>query len=195
MTSAPRVTFPARVHDAVAQEYCNADVILEYGSGGSTGLAARSADLTFSVETDADWIRRMDTWLAAEGLRSRVILHHADIGPTKRWGHPEKYRLRHLGRYLDYPRTVWRRPDFREPDVILIDGRFRLSCFLWVMENISKTTRVLFDDYGSKPRYHSVERFQKPAVFVDRMAIFDLEPKKLSEYEKIKALPLRLDNR
>lgn len=192
---APRVTFPPAVRDVVEQEYAKAKVILEYGSGGSTGIAAQNADVTFSVETDTAWIENMRAWLSAEGLMSKVVLHHADIGPTQRWGKPKKFRTRHLWKYWRYPRSVWERSDFVHPDVVLIDGRFRVSCFLWVMENISRPTRVLFDDYATREDYHYVERYQKPITVIDRMAVFEITRQTLPTSEWIHSIGPRMKSR
>jgi hypothetical protein len=70
---APTVTFSPAVRDVVELEYANADVILDYGSGGSTGIAAQNADVTISVEIDTVWVRTMEAPLSAEGLMSKVM--------------------------------------------------------------------------------------------------------------------------
>ena len=57
---APRLTLPPEAAVALADAYADAGVILEYGSGGSTVLAAGMAGRTvFSVESDAAWLREM----------------------------------------------------------------------------------------------------------------------------------------
>ena len=192
-TPEPVVTLPPAVHDFVAAEYSRAATILEYGSGGSTVIAARAGARTFSVESDADWARNLGTWLAENALDGTVTLHHADIGPTRHWGRPQKRRLRHLRRYLDYPHSVWRRPDFRHPDLILVDGRFRVACLLAAMERIERPTRLLFDDYANRPGYHVVEEIVTPSRMVDRMAVFDLEPRRLGLAQRLRMLRYRAD--
>jgi hypothetical protein len=190
----PRVMLPPAVLDYVTAEYGAARVILEYGAGGSTVLAASLGARVFSVETDPAWIVNVEKWLAANGVADRVTLHHADIGRTTRWGRPKKARRRHWARYLRYPRSVWNRPDFEQPDLILVDGRFRVASFLCAMTRIRRPTRLLFDDWLTRPDYHVVERFQRPALIVDRMAVFDLQPQRLSLRDWIDTLPQRLDH-
>lgn len=190
----PRVMLPPAVLDHVTAEFGKARVILEYGAGGSTVLAASLGARLFSVETDPEWIGNVGKWLAANGLEDRVTLHHADIGRTVRWGRPKKPRRTHWPRYLRYPRSVWERPDFEHPDLILVDGRFRVASFLCAMTRIRRPTRLLFDDWVTRPDYHVVERFQRPSRIVDRMAVFDLEPRRLSLSEWIETLPHRLDH-
>jgi len=44
-----------------------------------------------------------------------------------------------------------------QADVILIDGRFRVSCFLYSLINAKKDSIIIFDDYLNRPWYHIVE--------------------------------------
>jgi hypothetical protein len=173
--SAPALTMPEAEAEALRAAYKAAKVILEYGSGGSTVLAAGLANRrVFSVESDADWLRGMEGWFAANPPAAKVMLHHADIGPTEDWGRPkDDSRFR---RWWRYPHGVWERPDFRHPDVVLIDGRFRAACLLTVAFRISRPVVALFDDYTTRPAYHEVEAVVRPATLIGRMAIFDLEP-------------------
>jgi hypothetical protein len=59
---------------------------------------------------------------------------------------------------------------------VLIDGRFRAACFLTVLLRIERPVAVYWDDYASRPAYHDVERYARPAEVVGRMARFDLSP-------------------
>ncbi|MEM9710357.1 MAG: hypothetical protein AAF871_16395 [Pseudomonadota bacterium] len=172
------LTFPEDVADRVRYEYNRARTVLEYGSGGSTlvGAGIRGLKL-FSVELDLEWARSITKEVAAvTATGASVHVHHADIGPTEKWGHPVRRRLAHGLRYWRYARSVWRRPDFEHPDLVLIDGRFRIACFLAVLTRIKRPTRVLFDDYEERAVYHWVERFAKPVEFCGRMAVFELAP-------------------
>ncbi len=149
--------------------YAEAAVILEYGSGGSTVVAAELPGKTvFSVETG---------YFNANTTASAVTLHHVDIGATREWGKPvddSGWR-----RYHHYPLSVWDRADFRHPDVVLIDGRFRVGCLLAALHRITRPVLALFDDYAPRPAYHRAEAWVKPARMVGRMACFQLEPRAL----------------
>ena len=169
----PELTFSSEVAALVRESYAAARVILEYGSGGSTALAAGMPGKTvFSVESDRRWTRDMQAYLDGAGTASEVHLHHTAIGATGKWGRP----VDHSGyrRYHRYPLEIWDRPDFRHPDTVLIDGRFREACFYAVMLRCTRETVVLFDDYGNRPRYHAVERFATPVETRGRMAKFVL---------------------
>jgi len=53
MDSRPELIFPPEVADLVRAEYQNTDITLEYGSGGSSVLAAETPGaVCFSVESD-----------------------------------------------------------------------------------------------------------------------------------------------
>lgn len=164
----------------LAQAYQDAHVILEYGSGGSTRLAAGLlGKFVMSVESDPDWMRSLRRDLV--DAVSPVILYYADIGPVGPWGRPLSDRgWRGFHRY---PNSVWDQPWFREPDTVLIDGRFRTACFATVLMRTEKPVRVLFDDYGLREKYQLVERILKPSKIVGRLAEFSVLPDAYSKSE------------
>lgn len=169
------LSFPPEVADLVRDRYAAAAVILEYGSGGSTLLAASLPDkLIFSVESDRTWALALQTRIDLADLPSPAIIHHADIGPTGRWGRPLDDSHWHL--YHRYPLQIWSVPFFRHPDLILIDGRFRAACLVAACLRITRPVTVLFDDYADRPAYHVVERMVQPQQTVGRMAEFRLLP-------------------
>lgn len=170
---------PAAEAAAVVDAYTNAATILEYGSGGSTIVAADLPGKTvFSVESDAGWAAGFSSWFAVNPPKSTVHLHVVDIGETGDWGTPVDKRG--WRRYHQYPLSVWDRADFIHPDVVLIDGRFRLACFLTVLYRISRPVAVFFDDYRNRTVYHRAEAFVQPSTFIGRMARFDLTPRSLA---------------
>ncbi|CAM5359465.1 hypothetical protein ACFFJ0_18645 [Sphingobium scionense] len=157
------------------QAYEQAEIILEYGSGGSTELAAAMpGKFIMSVESDAEWARALRQKLGQAHPPSRTIIHHVDIGPTGDWGRPIDTTL--WRDYHRYPNDIWERPFFRHPDVILIDGRFRTACLATAMLRTRRPLVILFDDYVNRPKYHLVEQAIKPVAFHDRMAEFHVQP-------------------
>lgn len=163
---------------ALADAYGKGGVILEYGSGGSTVLALRSGvEFIMSVESDRDWADRLSGTLKESFRRERFLIHHADIGPTGPWGRPEgsgAYRRFHL-----YATSIWDHPDFRHPDVVLIDGRFRAACFLTTMIRCTRPVTVLIDDYIDRSYYHWIEKLVPRDEMVGRMARFTVRPQPL----------------
>ena len=171
----PDLTMPEAEAEVMRAAYAAAGVILEYGTGGSTLLAAEMSGKTvFAVESDRRWLSMMRGWLAAHPGASPVHLHQADIGATRRWGHPRnETRWR---QYADYPLGVWERDDFLHPDVVLIDGRFRVGCFLATILRITRPVTILFDDYLPRLAYRAVEEWFAPVAITGRMARFQVSP-------------------
>ena len=169
---APRLTFPPAEARFIRAVYPQAKVILEYGSGGSTMLAASLGARVISVESDKAWSERLAGHLAP--FADRAKLHYVDIGPTGAWGKPST--IDRFARYHRYALSVWDRPDFEEPDLVLIDGRFRASCLVAVLLRARRPTTVLFDDYAERPYYHAVERLARKEEMIGRMARFTVTP-------------------
>lgn len=175
----PELTLPQAEADALRAAYAAGSVILEYGSGGSTVVGAQMAGKTlFSVESDAAWLAKMQGYLDKNPPLAAVHLHHGDIGPTRDWGHPvDDTQFR---KWPAYPHSVWSRADFIQPDLVLIDGRFRTACLLTVMLRTMRPVTVLFDDYLDRKSYHAIESMIRPSAYFGRMARFDVVPTPLS---------------
>jgi hypothetical protein len=187
MQNRPELTFPDEVAALVRSEYEKAGAVLEYGSGGSTVLAAETPGLKcFSVESDNAWATGLQKWLDEHIEGHGAQVHYANIGATRDWGWPAKVQKTMIPRYLGYRRSVWQRPDFVQPDVILIDGRFRVGCFLTSISRIQKDTVILFDDYVNRSQYHVVEEFFAPTLTVGRMARFAVSPCRITGWDWLK---------
>ncbi len=171
----PVLSLPAAEADWLREVYGRARVILEYGSGGSTVLAGELPGATvFSVESDRAWAENLQAWFDAHPPVADVRLHPVNIGKTRKWGHPLNHEQ--WKRFHTYPLSVWDREDFRHPDTVLIDGRFRAACFLTTAFRITRPVTVLFDDYVERNSYRSVEAYARPVETRGRMVRFELEP-------------------
>lgn len=166
------LTFAPRERRFLVKYYEAATTILEYGSGGSTVLAAKLGKTVFTVESDQDWAERMAHHVAS--ISDRAHVHWADVGPTGPWGVPMKPR--EFRKFSGYALSVWDRPDFEQPDLVLIDGRFRASCLVAVLLRATKPVTVLFDDYLKRGYYHGVESLARKEETVGRMARFTVTP-------------------
>ncbi|MGG7645793.1 hypothetical protein ACQ5SP_13370 [Rhodovulum sp. YNF3179] len=183
-TERPALTFPEEVAGWVRSHYMAASVILEYGSGGSTVLASELPGRTiFSVESDARWADGVEAYIAAsERTRSSVALHRVDLGATGRWGRPK--RPARWKDYWRYPVSVWEREDFRQPDLVLVDGLFRMACTLMTLVMTQRPVVLLFDDFMNprdelrtvRPRHAGVLDFLEPVATRGCMAKFTIEP-------------------
>jgi hypothetical protein len=172
----PTLTLPPAEAAALQEAYAQHRVILEYGSGGSTVVAGERAEgVIFSVESDANWLADMARWFDVAPPVSTVHLHHADVGPTRAWGFPTNRKF--VAKWPDYALSVWDRPDFEAPDLVLVDGRFRLACMLTTQFGIERPTVLLVDDYVDRPGYHRFETLAGAPTLIGRMARFDLSPR------------------
>lgn len=168
----PVLTFTSEVSEWVGGIYAQSDVILEYGSGGSTVMAAEMPGKTiFSVESDKRWARNLDKYLTENDFPSKVMMHYVDIGRTGKWGSPVDSSR--FSRYHMYPLSIWDHPEFRQPDVVMIDGRFRVACALTTMFRCQKNTLILFDDYKRRRGYHMIEDYLEPREIRGNTALFE----------------------
>jgi hypothetical protein len=138
----------------------------EYGCGLSTIHASEQPGLrTFSVDTSSEWIERVSKKIPRS---ANVRFRHVDLGELGDWGWPKSYDRMEF--FPDYTEAIWRQD--QKPDLILIDGRFRVCCFLTALLRAEQGTTILFDDYRGRPKYHVVERFLKPDAVDARQARF-----------------------
>ena len=84
-----------------------------------------------------------------------------------------------MRQWLDYTKRPWHycKEHALNPDIILIDGRFRVASFLSSCVYLKKETIVLFDDYADRDNYHVFDDIIKPSEIIDkRMAVFHVKP-------------------
>lgn len=149
---------------------------LEYGAGGSSRLAARLGvrDI-YSVESDKAFLEAVSTALDEDNSAATFHPVFADIGPTKEWGNPvDNSGVR---RWPDYALGVWDqlRTHQMMPDLILVDGRFRLACTLASLLHAPAGTTIMIDDYVKRERhYQAFTRHAKIKQFVTRCAIIEV---------------------
>jgi hypothetical protein len=157
---------------------------LEYGAGASTLLAADALVPTISIESDP---RYADTVRAALPEDNFTEILAVDIGRTEDWGYPlwTFKTNKATERWKAYPETgpiAFRKID-RFPDLVLIDGRFRVACALCVVKAAierRQSTQILFDDYALRPQYNIVENILTESERIGRSKLFYVDPEKIS---------------
>ncbi len=139
---------------------------LEFGLGGSTLLALRNgAKQVVALDSDPRWVSaaREHPEIKPAIASGVATLLHADIGPTGDWGHPRSMEDKH--RWPAYIRLAWEEWARREalPDLVYIDGRFRVACCLSVAlacafgSKAAGGVRVLLHDVSTeRPHYSDV---------------------------------------
>lgn len=104
----------------------------------------------------------------------RLNIHHLDLGPVGKWGRPLSYR--YYENFNDYTDYLWRQT--LKPDLVLIDGRFRVCCMLTCLKYADEGTRIIFDDYINRPYYHEfVEKYVNRHNECGRQCLFIVPPK------------------
>ncbi|MGD9618882.1 MAG: hypothetical protein AB7G47_00730 [Mycolicibacterium sp.] len=171
------VTLTAGARDYVKDHYRNASCILEYGSGGSTMFAAAAGKTVITTESNPSWLLELMGAYKERKLPGDIIPIYVDLGETKEWGFPADHSK--WENWPDYPRKAWQycSENSISPDVVLIDGRFRVASFIASCLKTTTPMTVLFDDYVGRPHYHGVSNIIGPAQIIDsRLAVFEVEP-------------------
>ena len=116
----------------------------EYGSGGSTTIANifRAIVSIVSIESDPEYAAKVHK------LAPRAKIRHIDVGPIGDHGHPVD----------DSKKPNWpsySAQDLGNPDLVLVDGRWRVACICHVIRNYP-TASLLVHDFAYRPEYHVV---------------------------------------
>lgn len=159
--------------DSLFKEIVNgATVYGEYGCGKSTKWVLNNTQIkVIAVDTSAAWVDavRNDNVQNNE----RLTIHHADLGNVGSWGRPINYAKR--AKFPTYTEFLWTQDV--APDVVLIDGRFRVCCFLTSLLRAAAGTRIIFDDYTNRTQYHVVETYVTRTKTCGRQCLFIVPPK------------------
>ena len=150
-----------------------AEIYFEYGCGKSTEFVFKySGSSIYAVDTSNDWVSKIKS---LEGIESsdRLNLYWVDVGCVANWGTPTSFKMRH--NFKKYAELLWL--NNKTPDLVLIDGRFRVSCFLNSVKFAPVGTKILFDDYTDRPFYHVVEEFCQKLDTCGRQALFEVNAK------------------
>lgn len=140
----------------------------EYGCGGSTVWMLReTAAQVVSVDLSRSRLDRVQSEAGAAAERAKLIEVGLQLTLDGNGLIPDQQRHQ-VGDYLAAP---WK---FRleQPDLVMIDGQFRVACFLYTLLQAAAGTRVLIDDYRDRPQYHVVEEVCPVAEWSGRMALF-----------------------
>jgi len=169
--NSPSLADQARLFDGdnhmFQREIPSCQVYGEYGCGASTvWVAHRTNARIMAVDSSAEWIAKVA--LETEIFRERLRIEEVNLDEIAAWGYPTTYR--HRSRFRDYVASPWRHGV--KPDLVLIDGRFRVACFLHSLLNAEPGTRIIFDDYNNRPHYHLVEEFCTVEEREGRQALF-----------------------
>lgn len=143
----------------------HARVYGEYGMGQSTQWVFDNTKARMvSVELSAMYL---DAFKKNNQTTDRCELIWVDVGPLGHWGRPQSYAYhQYFSRYVE---SLWQ--STHRPDFVLVDGRFRVACFLCSLLQADPGTRILFDDFD-RVQYHVVEEVVLPIERTVRQALF-----------------------
>lgn len=169
----PHMTLVCR--EALTAALKSAHTYLEFGMGGSTTLAAwLGVANIISVDSSKAWVDNIAAQISRLELKGQIQLLHANLGETGDWGYPlDASNMTNWPSYYSGPWTTVRARGLN-PDLVLIDGRFRVACFLYSLLNLKAGATILWDDYRNRPEYHPVEKHLAPSGFYDDMAVFQV---------------------
>ncbi|WP_237356525.1 hypothetical protein [Xanthobacter sp. YC-JY1] len=163
------VATPAEISE-IANYLKDCDHYLEFGAGGTTPLACHSgAQRITSIETDLNFCTDI---IKKYSLRKfidtgRLHLRHAFVGPTGKWGFPlNRPTDRQIENYISWPTKE------SSADLILIDGRFRVSVAADAAISCRDDATIMIHDYFDRPQYSVVEEFLQLDRRIDSLAIF-----------------------
>jgi hypothetical protein len=140
----------------------------EYGMGASTlwVLANTQAEVV-AVDTAQQWVENVKANAKASD-QARLNAKWIDVGDVGMAGRPKSFAKR--SSFEDYVTSIWKSAS--DMDLILVDGRFRVCCFLQSLLSAAPGTRILFDDYTKRPHYHLVEEFVRRDQECGRQCLF-----------------------
>jgi hypothetical protein len=147
--------------------------ILGYGTGGSTFLFSDNpSNFVFACETSAQWLDHVTAEMKSLG-RYNFLPLHMNIGSTISWGQPTSFaRQCHLfEKAVTFPSAKCIELGF-SPDFILVDGRFRVACFIEALRVGKDDSLILVDDYFDRKEYHVIEELCGVKRKIGRAALF-----------------------
>ena len=151
----------------------NIDTYFEYGCGKSTEYVYRYTNCNiYSVDTDQSWVK-ITQQLTNGKKDNRLNIDWIDVGKVEEWGYPITYAKRKY--FFNYANNFYKKN--YKPDLVLIDGRLRVFCFLTTLKHAPIGTKIIFDDYTNRPIYHVAEEFSPLLDKCGRQALFEVNSK------------------
>ena len=125
----------------------------------------------YAVDSDAKWVEKVQKEI--QQPEKKVELIHVDIGPTGNWGMPIDSSKAEL--FPNYSLSILD-ANVKEIDICLIDGRFRVACFLQALSALNASAVLAIHDYRDRPEYHIIEQFARPIAQCEQLYFFVRRP-------------------
>ena len=139
----------------------------EYGCGLSSRWMLKNTNCkVISVDSSKEWVEKTKT--ENKKYLSKLKINHIDLGKVRRWGFPLSYVK--SNNFQDYTDYIWKQSE--SPTFVLVDGRFRVCCFLTSLKFADAGTKIIFDDYVNSPHYHFIEKYVSRINECGRQCLF-----------------------
>ncbi len=144
---------------------------VEFGTGGST-LAAASLvrESIISVDSSAAWIERVRQACTEQCVPVQPTLVTANVGETGDWGWPTDPTKRED--WPNYHTAIWSVPGATHADLFLVDGRFRVACFMQAMIRCDLGALLAIHDFAIRPHYHAILPFVREIARAENLSVF-----------------------
>jgi hypothetical protein len=150
---------------------CHVRNYVEFGAGGSTCAAAPLVGHSIiSIDSSEAWLQKVGEICAAEPTWIQPTLLFIDVGPLGAWGSPADPSTK--DRWPAYHEKVWGMPGASEADLYMVDGRFRIACFMQCLLHARPGALVAIHDYTLRPDYAVVAEVADQIASVDTLAVF-----------------------
>jgi hypothetical protein len=147
------------------------DRYLEFGSGGSTYAAGSLVrHSVVAIDSSKEWLDRVREKCLEDKLPVQPTLVHVDIGPTGAWGHPMDKST--VDRWPLYHSQIWSDRVLSDADLYMVDGRFRVACFLQILLHCKLDSVIMFHDFAPRSEYHVVKEIAREIAVVEGLSIF-----------------------
>lgn len=157
-TFEPHPFMPVMERLFLEKQYLEATSILEFGSGGSTLFAIANGKNIVSVESDRKFFNYLMSHIENTYRVKNAKIFLANTGITGRYGTPIFYPLTAnvSKKALSYILTGYSQFSNSPPDLIFVDGRWRVSCCLYALIVGFFSSQLILDDYEIERSYKTI---------------------------------------
>lgn len=182
-----RTMFPAlseKEHNLLIQYLKKSTNYLEFGSGGSTVTASLHVkNSVISVDSYSKWQEMViDECLF---INSPILpkMKLIDLGPVGDWGYPLN-KDKKLN-WTDYHSKVWEERLAKSADLVFIDGRFRVACFIEALLHCGPNTVFIIHDFDRR-NYQIIKELAIDIDNTEKLYVF----RRCENFNVVRALEL-----
>lgn len=137
----------------------------EFGSGMSTLYVGNFPNIesVISIENNMKWFKQIKT--ASENNTKIQIFYIDTNSKNTEWGRPSAINIEKFKKYYMSYKPIY------DCDLIMIDGRFRVSCCLDLYDKINDSTIIFFDDFNNRKYYSDVLKYYNVIELGDRAIV------------------------